>query len=59
MVAIFRCILKIQAEKISLEVSNPLAKDILPLAIMNKKHSNLMKKIEKLFGLVKVAEING
>ena len=45
--------------KKSLEKSNPLAKDILSLMIMNKKHSNLMKKINKLFGMVIILEING
>ena len=56
---IFRFIFMDQAQKNSLERSNPLAKDILSLMILNRKHSNLMKKIKKLFGMVIVLEING
>ena len=56
---IFRFIFMDQAQKNSLERSNPLAKDILSLMILNRKYSNLMKKIKKLFGMVIVLEING
>ena len=56
---IFKCICMDQAQKNSLERSNPLAKDILSLMILNRKYSNLMKKIKKLFGMVIVLEING
>ena len=44
---IFMYISKIQAAKMSLERLNPLVKDILPLVIMNMKHSNLIQKTKK------------
>ena len=55
----FMYILKIQAAKTSLERLNHLVKDILPLVIMNMKHSNLIQKTQKFLGMVVMLEING
>ena len=51
------CIVKIQAAKTSLERFNTLAKDLLPLMTISRRHSNLMKTTKRLFGMAAMLHI--